>query len=158
VEAEGIRRTRARIETADLVLALVPPGGVEPDLAGTAAPILSVHTKADLLASLQTPQSGGVVRVSARIGQGLTDLLDAIQAQAETGLGQGDALITRARHRAALDACAAHLDRLLAGVDGPPELAAEDLRLAARALGEVGGHVGVEDVLDRLFAGFCIGK
>lgn len=41
---------------------------------------------------------------------------------------------------------------------GLPELAAEDLRLAVRALGEVGGHVGVEDVLDRLFAGFCIGK
>ena len=85
-------------------------------------------------------------------------MLDAIQAAAENGLGPGDALITRARHRAALEACVAHLDRLLAGAGSLPELAAEDLRLAVRALGEVGGHVGVEDVLDRLFAGFCIGK
>ncbi|MEV8755837.1 tRNA uridine-5-carboxymethylaminomethyl(34) synthesis GTPase MnmE, partial [Klebsiella variicola] len=91
-------------------------------------------------------------------GLGLETLLDAVQAQAEGSLGQGDALITRARHRAALDACVSHLDRLLAGAGGLPELTAEDLRLAVRALGEVGGHVGVEDVLDRLFAGFCIGK
>ena len=63
-----------------------------------------------------------------------------------------------ARHRAALEACVTHLDRLLAGAGGLPELAAEDLRLAVRALGEIGGQVGVEDVLDRLFAGFCIGK
>lgn len=158
VEAEGIRRTRARIETADLVLALVPPHGEEPDLAGTAAPILTVRTKTDLLADFQNPRGEGGLQVSARTGQGLDALLDAVQAQAEAGLGQGDALITRARHRAALEACTAHLDRLIAGIDGPPELVAEDLRLAVRALGEVAGHVGVEDVLDRLFAGFCIGK
>ncbi|MCJ2087382.1 tRNA uridine-5-carboxymethylaminomethyl(34) synthesis GTPase MnmE [Methylobacterium sp. E-005] len=158
VEAEGIRRTRVRIEAADLVVALVPPEGAAPDLTGTAVPVMTVHTKADLLAGFQGQRSVGVLRVSARTGHGLIDLLDAIQAQAETGLGQGDALITRARHRAALEACTAHLDRLLAGATSPPELVAEDLRLAVRALGEVAGHVGVEDVLDRLFAGFCIGK
>ncbi|MCJ2065157.1 tRNA uridine-5-carboxymethylaminomethyl(34) synthesis GTPase MnmE [Methylobacterium sp. J-088] len=158
VEAEGIRRTRARIETADLVLALVPPGGTEPDLADTTDQVLTVHTKTDLLAGFQTPRSDGVLWVSAQTGDGLDTLLDAIQAQAEAGLGQGDALITRARHRAAFEACTAHLDRLIAGPDGQPELVAEDLRLAVRALGEVAGHVGVEDVLDRLFAGFCIGK
>jgi tRNA modification GTPase len=158
VEAEGIRRTRARIETADLVLALVPPGGAEPDITGTADQVLTVHTKIDLLAGFQERRSDGVLGVSARTGHGLDALLDAIQAQAEAGLGQGDALITRARHRAALEACAAHLDRLIVGAEGPPELVAEDLRLAVRALGEVAGHVGVEDVLDRLFAGFCIGK
>ncbi|WP_267424142.1 tRNA uridine-5-carboxymethylaminomethyl(34) synthesis GTPase MnmE [Methylobacterium sp. GC_Met_2] len=158
VEAEGIRRTRARIETADLVLALVPPGGTEPDLADTTDQVLTVHTKTDLLAGFQNPRSDGVLWVSAQTGDGLDTLLDAIQAQAEAGLGQGDALITRARHRAAFEACTAHLDRLIAGSDGQPELVAEDLRLAVRALGEVAGHVGVEDVLDRLFAGFCIGK
>lgn len=158
VEAEGIRRTRARIETADLVLALVPPDGPKPDLADPPVPILTVSTKSDLLAGFQDPRPDGSLTVSARTGQGLDTLLDAIQAHAETGLGQGDALITRARHRSALEACTAHLDRLCAGVGGPPELVAEDLRLAVRTLGEVAGHVGVEDVLDRLFAGFCIGK
>ncbi|MCJ2072694.1 tRNA uridine-5-carboxymethylaminomethyl(34) synthesis GTPase MnmE [Methylobacterium sp. J-030] len=158
VEAEGIRRTRARIAGADLVLALVPPEGGEPDLAGTAVRVLTVQTKADLLAGFQEARSDGRLEVSVKTGRGLDALLDAIQAQAEAGLGQGEALITRARHRAALEACAAHLDRLCAGAGGPPELSAENLRLAVRALGEVAGHVGVDDVLDRLFAGFCIGK
>jgi len=152
VEAEGIRRSRARIAQADLVLALVPPGGHPPDLGG--APALTVHTKADL----PGPAPAGLA-VSARTGAGLPGLLDALRARAEEGLGAGDALITRARHRDALERCLGHLDRLCAGAGrGMPELAAEDLRLAVRALGEVGGHVGVEDVLDRLFAGFCIGK
>ena len=152
VEAEGIRRSRVRIAEADLVLALVPPGGVAPDLGG--APTLVVHTKADLSA-----EAADGLAVSARTGEGLPALIDALRERAEAGMGEGDALITRARHREALERCLAHLDRLCAGAAGGlPELAAEDLRLAVRALGEVGGHVGVEDVLDRLFAGFCIGK
>ena len=49
-------------------------------------------------------------------------------------------------------------DCVAGGMVLAPELMAEDLRLAVRALGEVAGHVGVEEMLDRLFAGFCIGK
>jgi tRNA modification GTPase len=163
VEREGIARSRARIAAADLVLALVPPGEPVPDLGAVAARVRVVHTKADLRdadprgdASPPGPADG--LSVSARTGSGLPALLDALQADAEAALGQGDALVTRTRHRVALEACVAHLDRLLAGATGLPELAAEDLRLAVRALGEVAGHVGVEDVLDRLFSGFCIGK
>lgn len=158
VEAEGIRRSRARIGTADLVLALVPPDGSRPDLGAADLPVLRVHTKIDLFAGSANTVAPGALAVSARTGAGLDALLDAIQMAAEVGLGTGDALVTRARHRAALEACVAHLDRLLAGAGALPELAAEDLRLAVRSLGEVGGHVGVEDVLDRLFSGFCIGK
>jgi tRNA modification GTPase len=149
VEAEGIRRSRARIAQADLVLALVPPGGQPPDVGG--APALTVGTKADLPGA-----AADGLTVSARTGAGLPALVSALRERAEAGLGQGDALITRTRHRDALERCLAHLGRV--GHGGPPELVAEDLRLAVRALGEVGGHVGVEDVLDRLFAGFCIGK
>jgi tRNA modification GTPase len=158
VEAEGILRTRARIEAADLVLVLVPSGGEVPDLGTLPAPAMQVRTKADLFAGSLSARGPDGLAVSARTGVGLEALLDAIQAAAEEGLGTGDGLITRARHRAALEACVTHLDRLLAGAGGLPELAAEDLRLAVRALGEIGGQVGVEDVLDRLFAGFCIGK
>ncbi|MCJ2132981.1 tRNA uridine-5-carboxymethylaminomethyl(34) synthesis GTPase MnmE [Methylobacterium sp. J-026] len=158
VEAEGILRSRARIAAADLVLALVPPDGTGPDLGESGIRTLTVLTKADLFAGSLSRVPPGALAVSARTGAGLDALVDAIQGAAEAGLGAGDALITRSRHRAALEACLAHLDRLLAGVGALPELAAEDLRLAVRSLGEVGGHVGVEDVLDRLFAGFCIGK
>ena len=158
VEAEGIRRSRARIDAADLVLVLIPPDGAAPDLGGFEIRTLTVRTKVDLFAGLSPPALAGVLLVSARTGAGLEALLDGIQAEAEAGLGTGDALVTRARHRAALEACVAHLDRLLVGAGALPELAAEDLRLAVRSLGEVGGHVGIEDVLDRLFSGFCIGK
>ena len=155
MEIAGIARSRARIASADLVLALIPPDAAPPDLGEADVRTLKVRTKADLLAGSRT----GTLTVSAHTGAGLEDLLDAIRAEAQAGLGAGDALITRTRHRAALERCVEHLDRLASSAErGMPELAAEDLRLAVRALGEVGGHVGVEDVLDRLFSGFCIGK
>ncbi|SFT16581.1 tRNA uridine-5-carboxymethylaminomethyl(34) synthesis GTPase MnmE [Methylobacterium sp. yr668] len=158
IEAAGIVRTRARIDTADLVVALVPPGGDVPDLGPARCPVLTVRTKADLFAGSEQAENPADVAVSAHTGAGMGALLDAIQAAAEDGLGTGDALITRARHRAALEACIGHLDRVSGSAGGLPELTAEDLRLAVRALGAVAGHVGVEDVLDRLFSGFCIGK
>ena len=69
--------------------------------------------------------------------------------------------LASARHRAALADCAGALQRahaaIVAGADSP-ELVAEDLRLAARALGRITGRVGVEDVLDVVFREFCIGK
>ena len=60
-----------------------------------------------------------------------------------------------------MEECVAHLDRFVAsarGRGGTPEVAAEELRLAARALGKVTGHVDVEELLDVIFTDFCIGK
>ncbi|MFF8800458.1 MULTISPECIES: tRNA uridine-5-carboxymethylaminomethyl(34) synthesis GTPase MnmE [unclassified Methylobacterium] len=155
VEAEGVRRTRRRAEGADLVLRLVPVGDASADAPADRATLL-VRTKADLV---DAPSSEAGLSVSALTGAGLEGLLDAIRQAAEASFGQGDALITRERHREALTRAATHLDRVARARPGhPPELTAEDLRLAVRALGEVGGHVGVEAMLDRLFSGFCIGK
>ncbi|GJD39003.1 tRNA uridine-5-carboxymethylaminomethyl(34) synthesis GTPase MnmE [Methylobacterium sp. WL19] len=152
VESEGIRRTRKRMEQADLVLAL-RAGDYSTD---EALPLpdrcILVSTKADL-----GSDGGGDIAVSALTGQGIERLLDFIEARAEAALGGGDALVTRERHRDGLTRCRDHLDRVLSG-PALPELLAEDLRLAVRALGEVTGRVGVEDMLDRLFSGFCIGK
>jgi tRNA modification GTPase len=64
---------------------------------------------------------------------------------------------TRARHEGLLREARDHLARALGNV-GDPELAAEDVRLAARALARVSGRVGAEDILERVFATFCIGK
>ena len=154
VEAEGIRRTRSRMESADLVLSLRPSDEGERSAEPAADRTLVVRTKADLSAA---PASEGEVAISAVTGEGLDRLLGLIAARAEAALGGGDAFITRERHRDGLTRCRDHLDRVLAGAI-LPELAAEDLRLAVRALGEVAGRVGVEDMLDRLFSGFCIGK
>jgi tRNA modification GTPase len=67
-------------------------------------------------------------------------------------------LLTRARHVRAVDEALAALARAQAKIEAAPELAAEDARLAARALGTITGAVGVEDVLGEIFSSFCIGK
>lgn len=154
IEAEGIRRTHRRMADADLILHLHAVGSEESE-----APVpvegvdsLIVRTKADLGDGCASPD----LSVSGLTGAGLDHLLDAIAGRAAAMVG-GDALVTRERHRVGLRQCRDHLDRVLQGA-ALPELAAEDVRLAVRALGEIVGRVGVEDILDRLFSGFCIGK
>ena len=99
----------------------------------------------------------GTIGVSALTGHGL-DTLRARLAEAARSLTEsaGSPPLTQARHRATLQEAAARLAD--AGIAELPELRAEDLRLALRALGRVTGSVGVEDILDTLFARFCIGK
>ena len=65
--------------------------------------------------------------------------------------------MTRTRHARVLAEALAHLDRAGRALE-TPELAAEDLRLAARALERITGRIGAEDVLDVIFSSFCIGK
>ncbi|HEX2556309.1 MAG TPA: tRNA uridine-5-carboxymethylaminomethyl(34) synthesis GTPase MnmE [Microvirga sp.] len=155
VEREGVARARARAAAADLVLWLVAPGeSPPPHRDGTRS--LVVRTKADLDA-----EAGGAdLAVSARTGAGMASLLERIATEARLGLGGGDAVITRERHRAAFEAAEAALSRAgaILAAAGATELAAEEVRLATRAIGRVTGRVDVEDVLDRLFASFCIGK
>lgn len=153
IEVEGVARSRRHIDQADLVLWLQEPDGEAPP--PLSVPVLVVATKVDL--SVSVPD--GAVAISARTGNGLDRLLAEIERIAGTTLGSGDALVTRERQRLALERCRHHLDRVVArGAGLPAELVAEDLRLAVRALGEVAGRVGVEEMLDRLFSSFCIGK
>ena len=106
---------------------------------------------------------GGVVlpdeyAISVKNGDGLPELLSAIVSHLR-GLGQGEpALLTRERHRVAVVAAAVALERMTQSHGAPSELLAEDVRLAVMALERLVGRIGVEDVLDNLFAGFCIGK
>jgi len=155
VERAGVERARARAADADLVLWLVPPEGTrEPKPAGRR--VLTVGTKADLAA----PRGEVDLAIAAATGAGLDGLLETLAAEASLRFGQGDAVITRERHRTALRRAGDSLGRALAlaRTGGPSELLAEDLRLAVRAVGEVTGRVDVDDVLDRLFESFCIGK
>ena len=73
------------------------------------------------------------------------------------GVGQ-DVVLTRARHRQHLEAAARHLRDAQRFGQAPPELVAEDVRLASRELGRLTGRVDVEDLLDVIFAEFCLGK
>lgn len=155
IEQEGVSRARARAQDADLVLWLVPPEGGETG-APPARRLLKVGTKSDLNRS----RSGCDLLIAASTGEGLPGLIAALEHEAEMALGQGDAILTRERHRKALERAHRSLaaGRELLADQGPLELAAEEVRLAARAIGEITGRVDVDDVLDRLFSSFCIGK
>jgi tRNA modification GTPase len=173
IEAEGVRRAYARAAAADLVIGVVEataehkhpsvhaasqeclPGdcGVRENDRDEAPMQVLVANKIDL----GGPVPERAIAVSALTGQGL-DTLRARLGEAARSLTEstGPPPLTQARHRAALQEAAARLAS--AQTARLPELRAEDLRLALRALGRITGSVGVEDILDTLFARFCIGK
>jgi tRNA modification GTPase len=150
-EAEGVRRAQAEIERADLVLWLVAPD-VEPIPQPQAVRLWTVGTKSDL----GTVEAQYVLSVAADTG--IAALLDALAAFAESAAGAGaPSLLSRERDLVALTHAQEALDRFLAegAID---EIAAEHLRQASLALERLLGRIDTEQVLDRLFAAFCIGK
>ncbi len=203
VEQEGIRRTMARTDRADLVV-WVLDGAAGHD---EAAPVemtgvaLVVVNKCDLLGNTQSRHPGGgqdpdtlerntprpdvvhatevclgsrlrfrasstrrrndvdlPIEVSAKTGEGLSELTARIAGIARERIGGGeDGVITQARHRGHLETCQRHLEAFIDTVI-EVELRAEELRLAADALGRISGRVDPEDVLDQVFGRFCIGK
>jgi tRNA modification GTPase len=166
IEAEGVRRARARAERADLRLIMFD-GASWPALdAATLAVVdevaVIVVNKCDL-AALPDPLSVGgrlALPVSCLTGAGTAALLEALAERAAALLTSGDEpLLTRVRHRVALQGVAEALARFSSAPEHTElALLAEDLRLAARALGRITGQVAVDEVLDRIFAEFCIGK
>ena len=161
VEQEGVRRALARAEAADLVLMLEAADGGAVSLSirddQTAWRIL---TKVDLLDS-DSKQSRGQndpLSISAKTGAGIDELLKRLSKEAERFAGE-PALVTRERQRVALREAAERIScALTLSEPGQEELFAEELRLAARALGRITGRVDVEEVLDKIFSSFCIGK
>lgn len=161
VEREGIRRTLERAKEADLVLWLADatdPVSYAPaalPMESSAAALCAIN-KVDLA---DGPFPSGALPISVKTGEGLDSLIERLAAEARLAIDIGESpSITRARHRHELERCAAALDRFMAGRFADLELRAEDLREAAAALGRLTGRIDVEDVLDKIFADFCIGK
>lgn len=153
IEAEGVRRARALADKADIVLSLRAIDS-EADRFEGRGRVIALATKADLSGEPRP----GEVPISVRTGEGIAELLDLVAAGL-SGEGQAEpALLTRERHRIAVTDAIVALERAQVSPTAPAELLAEDLRLAAHALERLLGRVDVEDVLDQLFAGFCIGK
>src|SRR5262249_27980039 len=117
---------------------------------------IAVANKMDLEGSHSTALPDGAVPVSALTGDGIGVLLAGLAARIVELYRIETPLVTRARHRAAVERASASLHR--AGCAVLPELRAEDLRLAWRNLGGITGRVDVEDLLDVIFAEFCLGK
>ncbi len=159
VERIGIARSLDRARSADLGLWITPVGAVPAD-PPPGPEWIRIRSKSDLDPHLRSDSSE--IALSAATGAGLEPLLQHLRDRCMalvTG-GEADPVAVRARHREALakggdslDAALRLLDR-----DGPVELVAEELRRSLQALAELVGVVRVDDMLDRLFAGFCIGK
>jgi len=159
VEAEGVRRARARAESADLRLWVRAPGDPEGAAAAFVRPDdLVVLTKADL-GSVAAVEGRESIAVSPVSGEGLPTLQDWLAARLARDLSGADfPAVTRERHRSRVVEALAAVEAGRAALDRAPEMAGEDLRRAAEALSRVTGSIGVEDVLGEVFSTFCIGK
>jgi len=157
VEVEGRRRALRAAETADVVIllwALGDDGRKPPPSPSTEAPVIRIRSKADL--DDDDGGSDGWLRVSCHTGEGLVELRSRLVSVVEDEIPDlGGAVAIAGRHREALLVAAAELE----GCDpGCPEIAAERVRGAIRAVEELIGDVGSEDVLDVIYSRFCIGK
>jgi tRNA modification GTPase len=156
VEAEGVRRALARAGEADLVLWLIDATAAEPaampEFAAAAVPVVN---KIDVAPAPPVPAGHAI---SAKTGQGMSELVGLLADKAEAALAAGEpAVVTRARHRVELEAAAEALHRYQQ-VRAGPEFKAEELRIASRHLGRLTGRIDVEEVLGAIFSEFCIGK
>lgn len=171
IEQEGIRRARQKAEEAHLTLVLtraddwphVPRETL--DLITAESVLIVTHSdKRSVDTSLfhveHTDKSPTRIMTTSTVsGQGLTEVIDHLTQCTQRDMQVNETpVLTRLRHRRALEDCAAHLRRFkeTAGMDAV--LAAEDIRMAARALGSITGLIDVEDLLDVIFSDFCIGK
>jgi tRNA modification GTPase len=162
IEQEGIRRSKAAADSADLVLELrdarLLNGDMDEIVPVTEKTTVVVWTKSDLVDHAALPSPADLLVSSVR-GAGLDLLLLRIEREiANAYVAPGEVLPTRTRHKQYLANC--HQE-LLAAVEGetvPTELRSEYLRNAAIALGRITGNVDVEDLLGVIFSEFCVGK
>jgi tRNA modification GTPase len=175
VEQEGVRRSEAAMEQAELLL-IVLDGSVS--LADEDRKILAQQSakkrlillnKTDLPCGVDEAEvadpvhsTAPVIHLSAKTGAGLDDLRDAVRSlvlRADFEPGES-AVVTRLRHRTALLKAQEALGHAADSVNGQlsGEFIAMDLRAALDALGEITGAVSTDDILDRIFKDFCIGK
>ncbi|MBR9650421.1 tRNA uridine-5-carboxymethylaminomethyl(34) synthesis GTPase MnmE [Thalassovita aquimarina] len=151
VEEIGIKRARERAGLADLRVFLVE-GDQKPDFEPLPDDIV-LKAKADLLSD----KSGAV---SGASGEGVANLIDQITerlSQRTANIG----IATRERHRVSMQNAVAALDeakRLVAMGEDMTDIAAEEMRTAIRALDALVGRIDVENLLDEIFASFCLGK
>ncbi len=167
VEREGVRRAHGELQRADVALLVTDAAHAGADLAFFAALPSQVErivlvNKIDrdgLAAHDEWRESVYWLWASARTGDGLDLLRDHLKHVAGAGSGEG-AFSARRRHVLALQSVRDHLDRTAAilATTRAGELAAEELRQAQHALGEITGHYSSDDLLGAIFSSFCIGK
>lgn len=151
VESIGVDRARQRAGAADLRVFLIE-GDESPELPPEPGDIV-VRAKADLRDDLENS-------ISSITGEGISELVERISDTLQSRAANAG-LATRLRHREAIERGAESLRRaldLLPEGEHMADIAAEELHIAVRALDSLVGRVDVENVLDEIFASFCLGK
>ncbi len=169
VEREGVRRTLAAIESADIVLVVLDGSlaltaedlRVLDEVAGKTS--IVIINKADLERRLEKIASTEIqVTLSCRTGAGLEDLKRAISGVIQRGgiASREHLWAVNQRHKSALEQAKTGLENALASVRSglSPEFTALDLRDALDSIGLIIGATYTEDILERIFNEFCIGK
>jgi tRNA modification GTPase len=156
IEKEGVLRAKNRAKTAELKLLLIDSvtksESYNDFIDNNDKNTLVIYTKNDLA---KAPKNG--LSISTQTGEGIPELIEAIKNKILNEMGEAPSpLITRTRHREALQKARDALDRF--SLNTPLELQCEELRIAAQAIGKITGKIDVEDVLDVVFSTFCIGK
>jgi len=157
IEAEGIRRARERAVHADIKLVLFD-GTAELDTESMKLlddDAMTILTKTDM--GVHACHAGrNAIRLSTATGEGVEELLKALEGRVSEQFSGSSAMITRSRHRALLADAERHLAQFFHVKE--LELKCEELRLAANSIGEITGKIAVDDILDVIFSQFCIGK
>jgi tRNA modification GTPase len=162
VEAEGIARTKAIINKADIIIEVrdITTTLAEERLAPECT--IAVYNKSDLVPHFSPPsQKVPAVVVSAMTGQGMDSLREQLgRAVSSSNVSDNTTRISSERHKNALERAKDLLEKAQASSSSlaPPEFVAADLRLAADALGEVTGDITTDEILNNIFANFCVGK
>ena len=169
IEKEGIRRALVKASDADLKLVLVR-ADQWPQMPVSTQNLLDertllVITQIDRQDGFHVKHSeipenlAGYTEISVKSDHGLDQLFNWLNDYVQSAMAPREVpSLTRIRHRAALEETVEHLSRFEENAGFDAVLAAEDVRMAARALGRITGRVGVEDMLDVVFGDFCIGK
>ena len=151
VESIGIGRARERAEQADLRVFLVE-NGASPDLAPREEDLV-LQAKSDL-------HGGGANGISGKTGAGVEALVQSVTERLRVKAGNAG-VATRLRHKQAMERGVVALERALELIAADAEMtdvAAEEIRIAIRGLDSLVGRVDVENILDEIFASFCLGK
>ena len=164
IERQGVEIAYQKIQDADLLICLYDASQDTVQVFDNIAKtfhnkMLYVANKSDNLTAEQCSSllSAGNLVISAKHQQGIDSLLSAIgNIISDKFTSNSNILITRARYREALSAALASLK--LFNLDKEIELSAEDIRLAAREIGKITGRIEVDEILDKIFGSFCIGK
>ena len=171
VELMGVALARRTAQQADYILFVVDASqpcteednALATELARLGTPVVLVRNKMDLIDTAYPPPHGvfaAVCNVSALTGDGLPQFEKqlGILLLANASMEANSPMLSRTHQKDSMRRAAACLDRLLDDVGASPELSALELREALQALGEITGETTPEDLLDRIFAAFCIGK